>query len=151
MTHARTDAPSNDMDHQVVGHRIIAAVIDLVVLVIVFVVMSLSFGDTRTSSTGGSLSLTGGPFLLYLVLAFLYYTIPEAVFGRTLGKLVTGIRVIRDDGAPCTLRDVLLRNALRVVDGLPVFSIAGLICIAITDQKQRIGDLSAGTLVVRSA
>jgi uncharacterized RDD family membrane protein YckC len=153
----QSNNPPEELDYQVVGLRLCAALIDIAVLFALFVVMSVLFGDTSTSSTrqdgnqiaGGNISLTGAPFLLYLALVFVYCIWSEAVTGKTLGKLIMGIKVVRSDGDACGLRGALLRNVLRVIDGLPVGYIVGLACIAATEQKQRLGDLAADTLVVR--
>lgn len=69
--------------------------------------------------------------------------------GSTPGKRVLGIRVIQTAGVHCTLERVVLRNFLRVVDGLPLFYALGGSIALLTRNGQRIGDLAAGTLVVR--
>ena len=43
----------------------------------------------------------------------------------------------------------MIRNLLRIVDGLPAFYIVGIVCIALTPNKQRVGDMAANTLVVK--
>lgn len=73
----------------------------------------------------------------------------EAVTGSTPGKVLLGLRVTRADSEPCTWGAALIRNVLRVVDALPFLYVIGLVCVAVTKKNQRIGDLAAGTLVVR--
>jgi uncharacterized RDD family membrane protein YckC len=69
--------------------------------------------------------------------------------GTTPGKRLFGIRVIQALGVRCTLERLVLRNFLRVVDSLPfLYGLGGLIALA-TPHGQRLGDLAAGTLLVR--
>ncbi len=73
--------------------------------------------------------------------------------GQTPGKRLLKLRVIREDGRPITLWEAMARNLLRIFDAipgfvLPVYSI-GLISIFLSRRDQRIGDMFAGTVVVR--
>ena len=81
---------------------------------------------------------------------FFYHVLFEVLgSGRTLGKRWTGLRVVRSGGRPVTLTRSALRNVLRVIDILPGFYAIGMTVIFITRLNQRIGDLAAGTHVVR--
>jgi len=68
--------------------------------------------------------------------------------GRTPGKRLAGIRVVRADGGPPGLADSLVRNALRAVE-LPLGYAPGILAVALSPRRQRLGDIVAGTLVVR--
>jgi len=68
--------------------------------------------------------------------------------GRTPGKRALGIRVVRLDGAPVGLGEALARNLLRAVE-LPLVYAPGVLAVALGSRRQRLGDLVAGTLVVR--
>jgi hypothetical protein len=84
------------------------------------------------------------------VLEWFYGCVFEGLWsGRTPGKWLVGLRVIKDGGYPISFFDALLRNLLRAADGLPVFYGAGLITMLATRRMQRLGDLLAGTIVVR--
>ena len=72
-----------------------------------------------------------------------------AAGGRTPGKRWSSLRVVCDDGSPLTFRSSALRNVLRLVDILPGLYLVGAIAIFATRANQRLGDLAAGTLVVR--
>jgi hypothetical protein len=61
-----------------------------------------------------------------------------------------GLRVIRDDGALAGFIAVLIRNLLRIVDFLPAFYGLGLLIVIVTPRSQRLGDMAAGTYVVRA-
>jgi uncharacterized RDD family membrane protein YckC len=79
-----------------------------------------------------------------------YFTLFEAFWnGRTPGKRVARIRVIQRSGRAIGLFESMARNLVRYVDWLPGFYGIGIIAIFVTRQHQRLGDLAAGTLVVR--
>ena len=69
--------------------------------------------------------------------------------GRTPGKRWSSLRVVGDDGSPVTFRASALRNVLRLVDILPAMYLVGTVAIFATRNNQRLGDIAAGTLVVR--
>ncbi len=78
-----------------------------------------------------------------------YYIFFEMLWnGQTPGKRWVGLRVIRADGTPVTLSEVLIRNIVRVVDFLPAVYGVGIITMFVDKQSRRLGDLAAGTLVV---
>jgi uncharacterized RDD family membrane protein YckC len=68
--------------------------------------------------------------------------------GFTPGKAACGLRVVSLGGAAPTLRALLVRNLLRLVDALPVGYLAGGVSMLASDMTQRLGDRAAGTLVV---
>jgi len=82
--------------------------------------------------------------------AFVYFWWCEAVWGRTLGKRLCDLRVVRRDGAKLGAGGAFVRNLLRVVDWLPFFFLLGAAVIWATPRDQRIGDLAARSVVVRT-
>jgi len=89
--------------------------------------------------------------LLTLLVAWSYFIVLEWLWdGRTLGKRMFGLRVISADGSPASFTAVLVRNLLRIVDFLPAFYGLGLLAIVLSSRSQRLGDLAAGTYVVRA-
>jgi len=80
------------------------------------------------------------------VLSVLYFAIFEWLYGATPGKLILGMRVIQQNGAPCRLGAALIRGALRFIDGL-FFGVPAYIVMK-APLYQRIGDRSAKTIVV---
>lgn len=68
--------------------------------------------------------------------------------GATPGKILLGLKVVHDDGAPLSWSGSLLRNLLRAVDSLPVGYAVGLISTLVHGQFKRLGDIAAGTLVI---
>ena len=69
--------------------------------------------------------------------------------GRTPGKRMNGLRVVREGGSPVDVTSSAIRNVLRLFDGLPLSYAPTIVSIAVTRRNQRPGDLVAGTLVVR--
>lgn len=102
--------------------------------------------------------LTSGFFWLALVVFLLvqlaaewsYFVLFEMVSsGRSPGKILAGLRVVCDGGLPITLRASAVRNLLRIVDYLPTSYLTGLTSMLVSPEGKRLGDLAAGTLVVR--
>jgi uncharacterized RDD family membrane protein YckC len=90
-----------------------------------------------------------GIFILFLM-NWGYFTLFEAFWnGRTPGKRVAQIRVIQRSGRSIGLLESMARNLVRYVDQLPFFYAVGVIAMFASRQHQRLGDLVAGTLVVR--
>ena len=72
----------------------------------------------------------------------------EALFARTLGKAIFGLRVANLDGSRVTARAAVVRNILRIVD--LTLALFPLVMVFFSPLRQRLGDVAAGTLVVRS-
>jgi uncharacterized RDD family membrane protein YckC len=141
---------SKVMDENIVGTRISALLIDAILWVPIFVLMSVLSGQTDTTN-GISVNLYGAPFIIYLVLGIAYYVSMEAVFGGSVGKLVLGVTVVNESGDKITLKQSFIRNILRFVDAFPYFIpyIVGIVAVAASPTKQRLGDRLAHTYVVK--
>jgi uncharacterized RDD family membrane protein YckC len=88
--------------------------------------------------------------LLYFGIQIGYGLILEWVWnGRTLGKRAVGLRVVDAKGLRLTFAQVAIRNLLRAVDSLPIFYLLGGIVCVLNPRLQRLGDIAAGTIVVR--
>ena len=91
-------------------------------------------------------------FVGMLLLDFGYFALLEwRGVGRTPGKRLMGLQVVAATGARLHPSSVLLRNLLRVIDNLPMFGTVGLVAAFIDPYGRRLGDLAAGTIVVRAA
>jgi uncharacterized RDD family membrane protein YckC len=154
MSEEAPPAPISAVRTDVTGKRIVAAIIDIVLLALLFIVMGLLFGDTQSSSgdDGSSveINLSGGPFIAYVVLSFAYYFVLELITGQTIGKKIMKLRVAMLNGSPLAAGPVAIRTVLRIIDGLPVLYLVGFISIVASKEKQRIGDMAAGTVVVEA-
>lgn len=87
-------------------------------------------------------------FIVQFLLSWLYTTLFEALTSSTPGKRLFGLLVIHDNATPLTGSGSIIRNFLRVVDGLPFLNIVGLTTMLIDGRYRRLGDLAAGTLVI---
>jgi uncharacterized RDD family membrane protein YckC len=85
---------------------------------------------------------------LFLLFTIFYFAIPEAAGGATLGKLMTGIRVVREDGTRIGFGRSLLRWLLFWVDGPITLFLCGIITSATSSGHRRVGDMAAGSYVV---
>lgn len=133
--------------------RFLASLVDFVLYLIFTVVMASQFGSTSTEASSGisfSFNLQGWPAAVVYLVSLAYVVLLEGYLGGTVGKLVLGIRVVdAGGGAPGPAR-ALIRNVLRIVDFLPLFYLLGILLVAFTKQKRRMGDMVAGTYVVSS-
>ena len=141
-------------DTQVIGRRVLATIIDLVLLGIVGGLFTApgalidGLGDGRASeAVSGVLFSFGG--LAALLVTFAYFAIMEGRFGQTLGKMALGIKVVREDGGTIGTREAVLRTLMRIVDGIGSYLVA-LVVALISGENQRLGDMVAKTLVVRA-
>ncbi len=81
---------------------------------------------------------------------WVYWTVCEVFWnGQTPGKRIAGIRVVREDGAPVRFFESAVRNLLRAIDFLPAGYAVGLISMMFSRHGRRLGDLAAGTVLVR--
>jgi uncharacterized RDD family membrane protein YckC len=135
----------------VLGRRVAAGLIDIALLFVVFLVLGLTIGDSETTDSSFEVQLSGLPFVLWIVLTLAYYFGTEAAGGQTLGKLLVGIEVVRAGGGPAGAGPIAVRTVLRIVDALPLLYLLGFAFVLVTGgRRQRLGDLAARTLVVRS-
>ena len=111
----------------------------------VTVVTSGYFADSGVSYLTTTQTI---PTPLLALFDLAYFVVLEAMFGATLGKQLTRVKVVRLDGTPLTVGAVIIRNVLRIIDFLPVAYVLGGILVLTTTGAQRLGDMAAGTTVV---
>jgi uncharacterized RDD family membrane protein YckC len=128
--------------------RGVEAFIDLVVCYVLVYIVAAIAGNTIA---GGGFYLSTGLLMVAVGLCFAYFVVLEALWGATLGKLATNLRVVRDnDGGPIGWSAAIIRNVLRLIDGLVLY-VVGFIAVCVSPKRQRVGDRVAGTIVVRRA
>ncbi|MFF3244485.1 RDD family protein [Streptomyces sp. NPDC002870] len=128
--------------------RALALVIDLVVVWTGFLLISLGLAvATASLDEAAVMAVSIASFLLVLVGAPI--AVETLSHGRSLGKLACGLRVVRDDGGPIRFRHALVRGAMGVVEILMSFGVIACIASLVSARGRRIGDVFAGTLVVR--
>lgn len=140
------------MPYAGVGHRFAALFVDCLVFLGTFIFISVLSGGTETTTGAGGawvdLSLEGSGFIWWIGVNFVYYVLMEATCGGTFGKLVTGLQVVSEDGERVLFGQAIVRNLLRIVDGL-FFYLVGAISVWSSPRRQRIGDRAAATVVIR--
>ena len=125
------------------GDRVLAYILDSLIITAYMVMFLLFF-----AAIGGV--DVWWAYVLIILPPFFYHLVAEVFFdGQSIGKHAIGIKVIRLDGAPVTLGNYIMRWMLRIVDISITSGGAAVICIAVTPNGQRLGDLAAGTTVVK--
>lgn len=133
------------------GSRLGAALLDTVIqgaLAAAVVVALALAGSVLPDDLGVFVLGIGALFLTAIVVG--YYVLFEALNGgRTPGKAAFGLRVVTADGSPLAVSAVVLRTLMRLIDFLPGGYAVGAVSIVVTTRNQRLGDLVAGTVVIR--
>ena len=135
-------------DVHVTGRRILAIIVDGIIVGLPTGLIAALLG---AFSSGGGLEGMAGLFvaLTSAVLYLGYYVLMEGYLGQTVGKMLLGIKVIReDDGGVPGVKAAAIRTVLRIVDGLFSYLVAFIVVLA-SAKNQRLGDMAAHTLVVR--
>ncbi len=149
-----------------IGNRFLAVAIDhfiqyFTIFVVAWALLSLAdagnpFTESNAADAFQNMSKWTLALTILVVFALFagYFIFFEWLWnGQTPGKKLLKLRVIREDGRPITLWEAIARNLLRICDAipgffLPIYSI-GLVSIFASSRDQRIGDMFAGTVVVR--
>jgi uncharacterized RDD family membrane protein YckC len=140
-------------DYQVagLGTRAIAQTLDL--LIVAAILLAVFFAAAALGLATGS----GDIFIRFMVLGsffllFGYFWVSEAIWsGQTVGKRVFRLRAIGDRGERLTFGQVGIRNVVRIVDFLPYGYGVGLVVLFVNGKGKRLGDLAAGTIVVKDS
>ncbi|MFI6107438.1 RDD family protein [Streptomyces sp. NPDC051310] len=128
--------------------RALALLIDLAVVWAAYLLISVGLAiATASLDEAAGMAVSIATFLLVLVGAPI--AVETLSHGRSLGKLACGLRVVRDDGGPIRFRHALVRGAMGVVEILMSFGVIACIASLVSARGRRIGDVFAGTLVVR--
>ncbi|HTE59476.1 MAG TPA: RDD family protein [Solirubrobacteraceae bacterium] len=127
--------------------RFMAEIVDAVLILLI--VGGLIAVAALAGGTAGLVifSVAVGGLMLISVLFHVAFEVLAA--GRTPGKRMNGLRVVMDGGEPVGVRASAVRNLLRLLEGPPLFYAPAIVAILATRRNQRLGDLAAGTLVVR--
>jgi uncharacterized RDD family membrane protein YckC len=153
----------------VLGRRVVAFIIDYLLLGALFAGLFFIFAthtDQTVHLTGTNLNvnfdkdtyyLQGGDatsfFAIELLIGLLYGGVIQGFTGATIGKLICGIRVMREDGQRPGLWRGVVRWVLLIVDDFPYFipMLTGFIVALSNDRRRRVGDMAASTYVVRTS
>jgi uncharacterized RDD family membrane protein YckC len=129
------------------GSRFAAGAFDTFIQLVLLFVFSLVF-------LGGSGVSQALFYLVFFLVVFGYYVIFETLnHGRTPGKAIGGLRVVQSGGQPVGFMSSALRTIVRLADGFIILTFflvpVGMVSILATKKNQRLGDLAAGTVVIR--
>jgi uncharacterized RDD family membrane protein YckC len=126
------------------GSRAIAGTVDLVIKVLLLACLLVLLLAV--------LGISGAAIILpAAALGMLLYDVGFETLGggRTPGKRMSGLRVVRSSGRPVDVIASVIRNAMRLVDGLALSYLPTIVSILATQRNQRLGDLAADTVVIR--
>ncbi|MER6434143.1 RDD family protein [Streptomyces sp900105245] len=128
--------------------RALAVLLDLAAAMIAYILVTvLLVATTASLDEAAQTALAIATFLLVLIGGPI--AVETLTHGRSLGKLVFGLRVVRDDGGPIRFRHALVRGAIGVVEILLTFGLVACVASLVSARGRRLGDVFAGTLVVR--
>jgi len=138
------------------GGRSYAFIIDWHIRALIAVAWLFAGSFAYLASTGliPSMEPTQAGFTLFVAMPsiaiyFLYHPVLEVVMrGRTPGKRIAGVRIVKRDGGVPSTGALLVRNLFRIIDSLPAVYCVGLAATMTTKHSVRIGDIAAGTLLV---
>jgi uncharacterized RDD family membrane protein YckC len=146
----RWQAGGGDYEFASLFRRFLAHAVDVLITTLPIVLYSLNaLGEGFPGPDPfRALALYFFLFMGWIVWTFLYFSLFEGIWGKTPGKKLLGIEVLREDFSRCTLGAGFLRTLLRVVDSW-FYYLVGAVAMGATLKWQRLGDLAAGTVVVR--
>ncbi|MEU0584741.1 RDD family protein [Streptomyces sp. NPDC006132] len=128
--------------------RALAVLLDLVAAMALYVAVTIVLVvSTASLDEAAQTALSIATFVLVLVGAPI--AVETLSHGRSLGKMACGLRVVRDDGGPIRFRHALVRGLIGVIEILMTFGIVACIASFVSARGRRLGDVFAGTLVVR--
>lgn len=130
------------------GTRAVAVFIDLVLAWAVYLAVSLALLTAVSSLDDAALAAVQVALFL-LVLVGVPVAVETLSRGRSAGKLLCGLRVLREDGGPVRFRHALVRGAIGVVEIQLFFGVVACAASLVSARGRRLGDVFAGTLVVR--
>lgn len=128
--------------------RIFAVCIDYIIF---YFILWLFYGNLFTSGVQGN----GFNFVLYdpnvivsLLVWMVLFPLPEGFKGQTIGKKLLHVKVLSKNYSKASYGQCIVRHLFDIIDSLPLFGLLGVIICSFTKQKQRIGDLAGGTIVI---
>jgi uncharacterized RDD family membrane protein YckC len=149
----RVTTPQNiDIDFEIagLGERILARLIDMGIFIFVLIagVLILSSSNLLEGTHAGVIIMA----IIYICL-FVFYDLVCEIFmnGQSVGKRVMKIKVISLDGGRPRFGQYLMRWLFRIVDFTLTFQLCSLACAAINEKSQRLGDIVAGTILIRTS
>lgn len=133
-----------------IPRRAVAQIVDFLLLAAIFLLVTYQAKGVWLMSPGDHLWIIFDPICgVFLLAIFCYFISMEGLFGFTLGKLATGIRVVDIQGAKITMKQSLKRNLSRLIDGVGIYFV-GLWIARKSSLHQRYGDKVGHTVVIQN-
>ncbi len=132
-----------DLELASLGERILAFFIDAIIISFILIAFSIAIANVNLESW----------MLIIMVIPFMFYSFLFEYLGngQSLGKRAMNIKVVKLDGTTPTVGSYLLRWLFRLIDIYVLYGGVSVISIIVTENGQRIGDLAAGTIVIKVA
>ncbi|GAB2696358.1 RDD family protein [Mucilaginibacter koreensis] len=150
-----TTSQNIDIDYELagLGERMVARIIDMGLFFVILIASLIIIGlkaDNRGSNDEPYLII--GILAVVYGLLFVFYDLLCEIFmhGQSIGKRIMKIKVISLEGKQPTIGQYLLRWLFRIVDFSLTAQLGGLIAVAVSERKQRIGDMVAGTTLIKT-
>src|SRR4051812_14975843 len=142
------EAVALDLPAASLGARIVSGLIDAVVTMILFIAAIFVFIVAALQSDQ---ALIYASFVATMIVVFLVYpaTLETLTRGRSLGKLVCGLRTVRDDAGPITFQHAFVRALIGFVEIYAFTGVPAFFSALVSPRGKRLGDYAAGTYVVR--
>jgi uncharacterized RDD family membrane protein YckC len=142
------EAVALDLPPAGLGSRIVSGLIDLVVTMILFVVAIFVFVVAALQADG---ALIWAALISMMIVVFLVFpaTLETLTSGKSLGKLVCGLRTVRDDAGPITFQHAFVRALIGFVEIYAFTGVPAFFSALMSSRGKRLGDYAAGTYVVR--
>jgi uncharacterized RDD family membrane protein YckC len=125
--------------------RIFAYLIDVGIIIAYFILLAFAIGYAGVASTALIIALFAIPVFLYHLMFEIFMN------GQSPGKRQIGIKVVRLDGTPPTIGNYIIRWLFRIIEIDLLSGAIAMLTIAVSGKGQRLGDLAAGTTVIKLA
>jgi uncharacterized RDD family membrane protein YckC len=145
-----TTSQNIDIDYEIagLGERMVAYIIDFAIFFLIGILCLISGAIVLGRDSG----FTSGVFVVIFLVLYVFYDLVCEIFmnGQSIGKRVMKIKVISLDGGQASVGQYLLRWLFRIIDFGVTSAACAVISIAVTKKSQRVGDIVAGTTLVRT-
>lgn len=150
-----TTTQNVDLEYEAagLGYRLLATLLDIIFMCVYICLLLLCLGMAGYLNQN---LFSGEHFVLFTLLSIaslpilLYHFLSETFMnGQSLGKRIMGIKVVKLDGSQAGVGSYLLRSVFRIIDIHVMNGVVALICIPVSDKSQRLGDMAAGTTVIK--
>ena len=150
-----TTTQNVDLEYEAagVGYRILATLLDGVFIAVYVVILMVIFGFSISKAPlfyESNYYVMMALLILLSLPVLLYHFLSETFMnGQSFGKKIVGIKVVKLDGSQPGIGSYLIRSLLRIIDIQVTNGLVALISVATSEKSQRLGDMAAGTTVIR--